>query len=102
MRLGSFLTTITGLPNDVKVDYDKTIFEQMVNFITELEPEQLTEEQKTRIVDIISSFNLGIQNQYNVMESEMTTKTHSKITEYYNKNKEMFDMAHSMHRGYRW
>jgi hypothetical protein len=76
MRFNQFLTISTGIPHDLEVDHDKQLFDQMVDFITGLNPEQLTEEQKGRIVNIISNFKLSTVEGYN------------KIDDYYTMNKD--------------
>ena len=72
MRFNQFLSTSTGIPLDLEVEYDKVIFKQMVDFITGLNPDQLTEEQKGRIVNIISNFKLSAVEGYNKMEDYYT------------------------------
>ena len=49
----------TALPDDTKIGYDTKVFKKLVDFVTELEPDQLTTEQNGKIADIISLFNIG-------------------------------------------
>jgi hypothetical protein len=98
MRFGQFLTTGSGIPSDMKVEFDKNVFNQMVNFIVGIEPNQLTEEQKSKIVDIIRTFTLSVESQFNLAEDELCKQNMSKMNEYYDKNKESLDQAHGMNR----
>ena len=95
MKFGHFLITTTGMPKDIKVDFDKKLFEEMVQFITGLDPLQLTETQKVKIVEIIQYFTMSVGDQY-VSTNEMCQKTHGKMKEYYDSHKDYFDNAFKM------
>ncbi len=74
MRFVQYMGSNQGLPYGVDVDYDKKLFKKLIDFVTELKPEQLTSEQRVKIVDIIQDFKFNSENE------ELDT--------YYEKNKE--------------
>ena len=61
MRLRDYITE--GLPKDTKVGYDTKVFKKLVDFVTGLEPDQLTPEQNGEISEIISIFNLAHKDE---------------------------------------
>ena len=47
---------LAGTVPDIDVDLDEELFDQMVTFITSLDPEQLTEDQLEKVMDIVEGF----------------------------------------------
>jgi hypothetical protein len=89
-------TNKSGLPDGIKIGFDKRVFGKMVDFITGLEPEQLTEQQRGNIVELITAFNFGSEHEEIVEEetnSDLCKEYQSKIKKYYESYKETFDKA---------
>ena len=87
------------MPYGIKIGYDKKVFTKMVDFITSLDPEQLSEQQKGRVVDLIIAFDFSTEAEEKVEEedtnNEMIEKLQPKMKKYYNENKRVFDIAHN-------
>lgn len=62
MRFVQYMGNSKGLPYGVEVDYDKILFKKLIDFVTALNPEQLTPEQRIKIVDIIKDFKFNSEN----------------------------------------
>jgi len=76
MRLRDYITE--GLPKDTKVGYDTKVFKKLVDFVTGLEPDQLTSEQNGEISEIISIFNLAHKDE-EITEDDNTGNKLSQI-----------------------
>jgi hypothetical protein len=80
MRFNQFISSTGTIPSDLNVEYNEELFKRVIDFITNLDPNQLTEEQKSKLVDIISSFNLEVVDHY-------------KMTNYYDTNSDTLGKA---------
>ena len=69
-RLNDFINE--ALPKDIIVGYDTKIFGKLVNFVTGLEPDQLTTNQNGEIADIISAFNMAHKDDATIEEDANT------------------------------
>ena len=72
---------------DVDVDLDEELFDQMVEFITSLDPEQLTEEQLEKVMDIIDGFEFEDDVQEIRYLKKTTRKARREAKIYRRKNK---------------
>ena len=93
MRLRDYITE--GLPKDTKVGYDTKVFKKLVDFVTGLEPDQLTPKQNGDISEIISIFNLAHKDE-EISEDDNTGNKLSQvcfpiIEKFHNKYKDIFD-----------
>ncbi len=101
MKCDWFITsTSIGLPNGVSVSYDKKVFKDMVDFIISLQPEQLSHIQITKIIDIISSFDMVPEGEKYVEETTMIKSNRNKMIEWYKKYKEYLDIHKDMNKGW--
>ena len=101
MKFDQFITsTSVGLPNGVSVSYDKKVFKNMVDFIISLQPEQLSQSQTTKIIDIISSFDMVPEGEEYVEETTMINLNRNKMIEWYKKYKEYLDIHKDMNKGW--
>ena len=104
MRFDQFITTTNGIPQGVKVTYDKEVFTNMVDFITSLGPNQLDQAQTTKIVDIVSSFNMIPEGEEYTVEDTgdtMIRSNQSKVKDWYSSFKEHLDIHYEMNRNRR-
>ena len=92
-----------GIPANITVNYDQKVFQQMVEFITTLDPEQLSQEQNGRIVDLIVKFDMSLKGKGKEKEIEPSTemiKEHKgKMKRYYAKYKAIFDQSLEASKG---
>lgn len=96
MKFGNFaLSTLQGLAPHLKVDYDESLFEDLVNFVVSFHPDQLTVEQQAKIVEIISSFKMISE------KSEVCKKLYPIFEKYYTENEKEFKRADT-NRGWGW
>jgi len=96
MKFGNFaLSTLQGLPPHLKVDYDERLFEDLVNFVVSFHPDQLTLEQQTKIIEIISSFRMISE------KSEVCKKLYPIFEKYYTENEKEFKRPDA-NRGWGW
>jgi len=70
MRLRDYITD--DLPKDIVVGYDTKIFKKLVDFVTGLEPDQLSSDQNAAIADIISEFNMAHKEDKTMEEDDDT------------------------------
>ncbi len=104
MRFDQFITSPNGVPNGVKVTYDKEVFTSMVDFITGLNPNQLDQSQTTKIIDIVGSFNMIPESdEYEVEDTgtSMIESNRSKIRDWYSGFKSQLDTHYEMNKNRR-
>jgi len=104
VRFDQFIVSTNGIPQGVKVTYDKEVFGSMVDFITGLSPDQLNQAQTSKIVDIVSSFNMIPEGEEYAEEDTGDTLIRAnkeKMNEWYSQYKEHLDVHRDMNRGRR-
>lgn len=104
MRFDQFIVSTNGIPQGVKVTYDKEVFNTMVDFITNLSPGQLDQSQTTKIVDLIGSFNMIPESEeYEVEDTgdSMLRMNKAKMNEWYDNYKDHLDTHHELNKARR-
>jgi hypothetical protein len=77
---------LAGTVPDIDVDIDEELFDKMVAFITSLDPEQLTEDQLEKVMDIVDGFEFGEIDEIKLLK-KTSRKTRKKAKIYRRKNK---------------
>lgn len=56
-------TQAAGVPPSMKVEYNKDLFKKLINFVTDLKPEQLTANQNEKLAELITMFDFQIKGE---------------------------------------
>ena len=100
---------LAGTVPDIDVDLDEELFDQMVTFITSLDPEQLTEDQLEKVMDIVEGFGFEEIDEVKLLRKTSRKqrkeakiyrrKNKAKIKAWRRKNKNKLKRAKSTGRG---
>jgi hypothetical protein len=85
------LETFMGTPA-VKFQQDENIFERVLDFIIELDPEVLTDEQLEEVSDILNDVELEGEDDFDLTEVKLANKTSNEkkryVRKYYKRNRQ--------------
>ena len=87
--INKYIYTDDDVPAGVDFNYDEALFNKMADFIMELEPEQLTDNQADKVMEIITDIEVDVEDI-----DESTPKTKKTLAskgqygrQYYRRNK---------------
>jgi len=89
--IDSYINTINTIVPGVKFNMDEDLFDRMLDFIVELDPETLTDEQLDEVNIILNDLDVGDEDEEDVSEVKFAKRTapqrRRKAKQYYRKNK---------------
>ena len=55
----------SGVPPNMGVKFSEDVYKRLINFVTGLKPDQLTQEQNEKLANLITSFDMVIGQEEN-------------------------------------